>query len=105
MKSTLNKIKVEQDIDILPISTVHSVNENNNENKGSKSNNDTTTRHNLRTRKEGTHRNAYEKEFQNMQHQNINTKLKIEDRFRHAVSMLMKRNRENDEYTQVSLNK
>jgi len=71
MKSTLNKIKVEQDIDILPVNTVHSVKENNNENKSSKIKNDTTTQHNLRIRKEGTHRNAYEKDLQNMQHQII----------------------------------
>ena len=69
---------------------MHSVNENNNNNKGRKSKNNTTTRHNLRTRKEGTHKSAYKKEFQNMQHQNNNTKLKIKDRLRHAVSMLMK---------------
>ena len=81
---------------------MHSVNKINNENKGSRSNNNTTTRHNLRTKKEGTHRNAYEKEFQNMQHQNNNRKLKIKDRFRHTVSMLMKRKRENDEYAQES---
>ena len=38
-----------------------------------------------------------------MQHQKNNTKLKIKDRFRHVVSMLIKRNRENNEYAQVSL--
>ena len=52
------QIKVEQDIDILPISTVYSVNENNSKNKGRKSKNNRTTRYNLRTRKEGTRRNA-----------------------------------------------
>ena len=82
---------------------MHSVNKNNNENKGSKGNNDITTRHNLRTRKKGTHRNAYEKEFQNMQHQNNNTKLKTKERLRYEVSMLMKRNREKDKYAQLSL--
>ena len=70
-KINTKQIKVEQDIDILPVNTVHSVKENNNENKSSKIKNDTTTQHNLRTRKEGTHRNAYEKDLQNMQHQII----------------------------------
>ena len=55
------QIKVEQDIDNLLVHTVHSVNEKRNEIKKSKSNNDTTARHSLRTRKEGTHRKAYEK--------------------------------------------
>ena len=90
---------------MLPVNTVHSVNESNDQIKSSKNNNDTATRHNLRTRKEGTHRNAYEKKFQNMQHQKNNTKLKIKDRFRHTVSMIMKRNRDNDEYAQVILKK
>ena len=70
-KINTKQIKVEQDIDILPVNTVHSVKENNNENKSSKIKNDTTTQHNLRIRKEGTHRNAYEKDLQNMQHQII----------------------------------
>ena len=40
-----------------------------------------------------------------MQQQKSNTNLKIKDKFRHVVSMLMKKNKENDEYAQVSLKK
>ena len=86
------------------MNTEHNIIDNN-ESKSSQKNNNTTTRYNLRTRKEGTHQNAYEKEYQNMQQQKGNTNLKIRDKFRHVVSMLMKKNKENDEYGQVSLKK
>ena len=84
------------------MNTEHNIIDNN-ESESNQKNNNTTTRHNLRTRKEGTHQNAYEKEFQNMQQQKSNINLKIKDKVRHLVSMLMKKNRENDEYAQVSL--
>ena len=40
-----------------------------------------------------------------MQQQKSNANLKIKDKFRHIVSMLMKKNKENDEYAQVILKK
>ena len=40
-----------------------------------------------------------------MQQQKINTNLKIKYKVRHVVSMLMKKNREHDEYAEVSLKK
>ena len=40
-----------------------------------------------------------------MQQQKSNANLKIKDKFRHVVSMLMKKDNENDEYAQVSLKK
>ena len=93
---------IEQDVDILPVNTEHDV-INTNESESNQNNNNATTRHNLRTRKECIHQNLYEKEFQNMQQQKSNTNLKIKDKFKHVESMLMKKNRENDEYTRVSL--
>ena len=95
---------IEQDVDILPVNIEQDV-INNDESENNQNNNNTTSRHNLRTRKEGTHRNVYENQFQNMQQQKSNTNLKIKDKFRHVVSMLMKKNKENDEYAQVSLKK
>ena len=38
-------------------------------------------------------------------HQQKGNTNKIRDKFRHVVSMLMKKNKENDEYAQVSLKK
>ena len=68
-------------------------------------NNTTNNRHNLRTRKEGTHRNTYEQKFQHAQHEKHNMKLKIKDISRYAVNMPMKRNKKDDGYAQASLNK
>ena len=99
------QIKVVQDIDIPQLNTGESTSKNNNEIKEGGNNNTTNNRHNLRTRKEATHKNAYNKEFQHAQHEKSNIKLKVKDRYRHAVSILMKRNKKDDEYAQVSLNK
>ena len=53
---------IEQDVDIIPVNIEQDV-INNNESASNQNKNNKTSRHNLRTRKEGTHRNAYEKEF------------------------------------------
>ena len=92
------KIKVVQDIDIPQLNTNEITSKNNNEIKKGDNNNTTNNWHNLRTRKGGTHRNAYEQEFQYAQHEKDNIKLKIKDRYRHAVDIPMKRNKIDDGY-------
>ena len=92
------QIKVVQDIDIPQLNTDESTSDNNNEIKEGGNNNTTHNRHNLRTRKEGTHRNVYEQKFQHAQHEKNNIKLKIKDISRYAVNMPMNRNKKDDGY-------